>query len=85
MWLRQSIWEGRRLEMMNSSLCGPQYRLGAVSMAVGHQGGLGLGAFEAEGLTWEPKNPVLSGPWARAAAHSISLHLPLCRETGAAD
>lgn len=37
--------------MMNSSLCGPDYRMGAVSMAVGHQGGLSLGAFEAEGLT----------------------------------
>lgn len=51
MWPRQSIWEGERLEMMNSGLCGPGYRLRAVSTAVGHRGGLGLGAFEAEGLT----------------------------------
>ena len=51
MWLRQSIWEGG--EIGNDELKPLWARLqdGAVSMAVGHQGGLNLGAFEAEGLT----------------------------------
>lgn len=82
--MAEAEWMGR-WEIGNDELeplwAGAQ--AGAVSMAVGHQGALSLGALEAEGLTYKPEEPVLSGPWARAA-RSICFHLPLCGEPRAA-